>query len=436
LQEKIENLNIIGYGSLSLQKKEIFTQESMTSYQTAFDDLKCCVIIPTYNNASTLKKVVDDVLYYTSRIIVINDGSTDETKAILDGYPDLKVVHFAKNCGKGFALRTAIKVAHSLGYMHGITIDSDGQHLASDLPSFLEKIKEEPGAIIIGARNMNQENVPGKSSFGNKFSNFWFRFETGIKLPDTQSGYRAYPFHLLYKKHYLSRKFEFEIEVIVKAAWKNIKVMCIPIKVYYAPENERISHFKPIRDFTRISILNTILVLIALLIVKPFRFMHWLNKKNIREFYEKHIVQNQDSDAKITFSIMLGLFMGIAPFWGYQMGLALLLAMFFKLNKVITLVASNISIPPMIPVIIYLSYLFGGFVYSEDVVNVAYSSSLTLRDVKINVLQYVYGSFVFAMAMSVVFGLLTYILLKIFRKKRIADSSVISDISTIEPTNP
>ncbi len=389
------------------------------TYQT-FAELNCCVIIPTYNNAATLRKVIEDVLVYTSSIIIINDGSTDATKTILQGYPALKVLHFPVNCGKGYALRKAIKLAHEEGYRHGITIDSDGQHLASDLPVFLEKIKEEPDAIIIGARNMQQENVPGKSSFGNKFSNFWFRFETGIKLPDTQSGFRAYPIHMLYKKNYYSRKYEFEIEVIVRAAWKNISVISVPIKVYYAPGAERISHFRPFVDFTRVSILNTVLVLIALLVVKPFKFALWLNKKNINEFFQKYIIHNKDSDAKITLSVMLGMFMGIAPFWGYQMGLALVLAMALKLNKVVTLVASNISIPPMIPVIVYLSYLFGGFVYKYDIVDLAYSSSITLRDVKYNVVQYVIGSFVFASAMAVVFGLITFILLKIFRRKRVA----------------
>ena len=404
-------------------------QRNNETYQT-FDELNCCVIIPTYNNAGTLAKVIEDVLCYTSNILVVNDGSTDKTPEILKGFPELKVLHLPENCGKGYALRQAIKMAHAEGYRYGITIDSDGQHMASDLPVFLAKIKEEPDAIIIGARNMQQENVPGKSSFGNKFSNFWFRFETGIKLPDTQSGFRAYPIHLLYKKRYYTRKYEFEIEVIVRAAWKNIKVLSVPIQVYYATGDERVTHFRPLRDFTRVSVLNTVLVLIALLVVKPFKFALWLNKKNISEFFQKHIVQNKDSDAKITFSVMLGMFMGIAPFWGYQMGLALVVAMALRLNKVVTLVASNISIPPMIPVIIYLSYLFGGYVYTYDIVNVAYSSSLTLRDVKINLIQYLIGSFVFATAMALGVGLITYILLKIFRRKRVASDFIEEEVKT------
>ena len=387
--------------------------------QNQFKAWRCCVIIPTYNNALTLKKVIDGVLAYTSDVIVVNDGSTDNTKSILDAYVGMHVIHFAKNRGKGFALRKAFRFAYDKGFNYGITIDSDGQHFVEDLPVFLEKLKEEPDAVIVGARNMNQSSVPGKSSFGHKFSNFWFRFETGVKLPDTQSGYRLYPLHLIGKKHYITRKYEFEIEVIVRAAWRNIKVVSVPIQVYYAPREERVSHFRPFRDFSRVSVLNVFLVIIAVLIVKPFKFITLLNRKSIREFFQKYFMQSKESDAKITLSVMLGMFMGIAPFWGWQMAVALLLAMLFRLNKVITLVASNISIPPMIPVIIYLSYLFGGFVYKHDLVQLTYSSDLTLEAIKYNLLQYLIGAFIFAAVIALVMGIITYVMLKVFRKKRV-----------------
>src|SRR5690606_1887547 len=140
------------------------------------------------------------------------------------------------------------------GYEYAITIDSDGQHFPDDIPVFLEVLEKENGTLLIGSRNMMQEGVPKKSSFGNRFSNFWFWFETGIKLEDTQSGYRAYPLHKIPLK-YFTRKFEFEIEVIVRAAWKGTRVKNVPVKVLY-DMNERVSHFRPFKDFTRISILN------------------------------------------------------------------------------------------------------------------------------------------------------------------------------------
>ncbi len=143
---------------------------------------------------------------------------------------------------------------------------------------------------------MTQENVPKKSSFGNKFSNFWFWFETGTKLEDTQSGYRLYPLQKI-PKNYFTNKFEFEIEVIVRTAWKGIAVKNIPIQVLYDP-TERVSHFRPFRDFTRISILNTILVAIAIFYIKPIRFFLSLKKKGIKKFVLENILHHDDSNLK------------------------------------------------------------------------------------------------------------------------------------------
>lgn len=389
-----------------------------------FDDLKCCVIIPTYNNATTLRSVIAEVLEYTRNVIVINDGSTDGTKEIIDSFEGLQAIHFPKNIGKGYALRKAIKFAYEKGFNYGITIDSDGQHLPSDLPLFLEKIKENPEAIIIGSRNMEQEGVPGKSSFGNKFSSFWFYIETGNKLPDTQSGFRSYPLFLLHKRRFIGRKYEFEVEVLVRSSWKRIEIIPLPVSVYYAPKPERISHFRPFTDFARISLLNIFLVVYAFLIVNPFRFVKALNRKNIKEFFQNEFIQNEDKDSKIIFSVMLGVFIGVAPIWGWQMGMALILAMLLKLNRMITIVACNVSIPPMIPVIIYLSYLFGGFIYHHDVVYMEYSHDITLEEIKLNVIQYLIGSLFFGTVLSLIAGLGTWILLKVFRKKRVVSEEV------------
>jgi uncharacterized protein (DUF2062 family) len=114
---------------------------------------------------------------------------------------------------------------------------------------------------------------------------------------------------------------------------------------------------------------------------------------------------------------MVGVFSGIAPVWGWQWGLALLLAFLFKLNKVLSVVATNISVPPMIPVVIYLSYIIGGYAYHYDAVSLEYSQNIGLHSIKINIIQYVIGSFILATITSLVIGIVTYILLRFFRKK-------------------
>ena len=228
------------------------------------DELKICVLIPTYNNEKTLRRVIDGVLTFTNHILVVNDGSTDSTAEILKSYENqLSVLTIEKNQGKGNALGVGFKNLIKTGYEYVITIDSDGQHFPHDIPHFvttLERSKEP--LLIIGSRKMEQDGIPKKSSFGNKFSNFWFWFETGIKLDDTQSGYRLYPLKYIPKKFWTT-KFEFEIEIIVRTAWKGIDVINIPIDILYDPE-ERVSHFRPFQDFTRISILNTFFVFLTI----------------------------------------------------------------------------------------------------------------------------------------------------------------------------
>lgn len=385
------------------------------------DLLRACVIIPTYNNVATLAGVIKDVAGYTDDIIVVNDGSTDNTVDVVKNFSSVQFISYPKNIGKGWALRKAFKYAIEKGYDYAITIDSDGQHFAKDLPLFFEKVKEFPNAVIIGARNMNQDSVPGGSSFGNKFSNFWFRVETGKSSPDTQSGYRLYPLQALKNMRFITRKYEFEIEVLVRAAWKGVDVVSVPVTVYYAPKEERVSHFRPFKDFFRISILNTVLVLLAFLYIKPRDFLRILfSKKKFKKLLNDHLFNPHHSPQLKAISVALGIFMGIIPIWGFQLVAAIFLAVVLKLNKPLVIVAANISIPPMIPLIIFSSYKMGAFWMGTNAMQIDFSSSITLNSIKKNLVQYIYGSITLAIVAAIAFGLLTFIFLKLIEKKRTA----------------
>lgn len=384
--------------------------------QNTFEHHKICVVIPTYNNDRTLRQVINGVLEYTSHILIVNDGSTDSTKDILTGYPNLQQIHLEKNRGKGNALRRGFKLATSLGYHFALTIDSDGQHFPEDIPVFLEALEKEKEdkLLLIGARNMTQDGVPKKSSFGNNFSNFWYWVETGIKLSDTQSGFRLYPIHYLKNLNFHTRKFEFEIEVIVRAAWNDIVVKNVPIQVHYDLE-DRVSHFRPFKDFTRISILNTCLVAITFLYIKPLNFFKRLRRKGFRRFLTEDFLHSHDSPRKKAFSIALGIFIGLSPLWGFHTLLVIFLAMVLNLNKVIAFAFSNISIPPMIPLILYASTLMGNFVLGQQM---EYSFSDFTQNFEFykNLRTYIIGSFSLAIVAAVSFGFLGYLTFKIFNR--------------------
>lgn len=389
----------------------------LPSLQQKINDLKCCIIIPTYNNDHALEDVINGILKYTAAVIVVNDGSTDQTHTILQRFPEIQKISIPVNTGKGWALRQGFTAAIKSGYRYAISIDSDGQHFAEDLPLFLEMVENNPDAMILGARNMSQDEVPGTSNFGHKFSIFWFKIETGLKILDVQTGYRLYPLNKVKEIKWIwSRKYEYEVEILVRLAWRDVRVLSVPVKVYYAPRGTRISHFRKFRDFTRVSIANSILVFIALLWVRPIKFFQGLRKKSVREFFMEYIVNSKDSNAKLAKSIALGLFIGVTPIWGWQIVTTIGLAHLFKLNKFIAVTASNISLPPMLPFIIFLSYFIGSFAMGTSLASMEYSPGAALQWIKENLVQYLLGSLILGVALAAVFGSLSYLLLKLFRK--------------------
>ncbi len=376
----------------------------------------CCVLIPTYNNATAIAAVIDGVLEYTSNIVIVNDGSTDNTRSILQNYPDLLVVEHSKNMGKGMALRTGFKAAYKHGYKYAISIDSDGQHYPDDLHLFIEQIEIHPKAIIIGARNMDQPNVPGKSTVGNRASSFWFWVVTGIKLTDTQSGYRLYPLEPINNIHFFTRKYEFEIEVMVRSFWKGANILSIPIKVFYPPADERITHFRPFKDVTRITLLNIVFVLLAAFWFTPIRLVKTFSLKESKKKIYDHTVGSPDSITKKSLSMGFGVFMGITPFWGYQIWIALALAHILKLNKVIVAIFSNISIPPCIPFILYGSYYIGARVLGRPT-ELIFSADLSVQDIWNYLYPYMFGSFILAFISGSAVFILSLGIQLVFAKK-------------------
>jgi len=212
-----------------------------------------------------------------------------------------------------------------------------------------------------------------------------------------------------------TNRFEFEVEVLVRSSWRGVPILSVAVDVFYPEKEKRVSHFRPFTDFLRISILNTILVLIALFYVKPVQVIKGFNRKNLKAFFTKHLLNPQESNFKKSASVAWGIFMGIVPVWGWQTIIALSLAFVFKLNKIITLMAANISIPPMIPIILYASYITGGLMLGNGT-QVNYQG-ITFEFVMNNLYQYVIGACVFAAVFGIFCGLLTYVLLVIFRKK-------------------
>ena len=164
-----------------------------------------------------------------------------------------------------------------MGFAYAITLDGDGQHYPHNIGLFLEANQRHPGALIMGSRQMDGVERSKGSRFANRFSNFWFCVQTGRHLPDTQTGYRLYPLKKLYGLDLLTSRYEAELELLVFASWHGVELVSVDIDVYYPPLEERVSHFRPGMDFARISVLNTILCLLAVVYGMPLRLFRLLS---------------------------------------------------------------------------------------------------------------------------------------------------------------
>ena len=223
------------------------------------------VVVPTYNNPKTIKQVVDDILNNKYDVIVVDDGSNNSVKNILsdEKYKNVHIQTHPQNIGKGQAILTGAKKAKQLGYKNIVSMDGDGQHLASEVIKLIDKNTIE-NQIVIGSRNFNIDNIPKKSKIGRAFHNFWIKLNTGFDIEDSLSGFRLYPVSIVD----LGTKkvgFNFEIEVLVKHLWKYQHMTQTTIECFYPKPEDRVSHFDNYKDTLRFILLHLQLFFLKIL---------------------------------------------------------------------------------------------------------------------------------------------------------------------------
>jgi glycosyltransferase involved in cell wall biosynthesis len=209
------------------------------------------IVIPTYNHKNHLRRVVEKTFQLGMPIFVVDDGSTDSTLDVLSSISGLTILRHEKNVGKGAALLTGFEAAAPKADWV-VTIDADGQHNPEEIPSLIQAIPEGTRPLVIGKREgMEIRNVPWTSRWGREFSNFWVWAACGRWFSDSQSGFRIYP---LPETTYLgarAKRYQFEVEILVRAVWHDIPILEVPVRVLYGRRGERVSHFRPWLDFWR-----------------------------------------------------------------------------------------------------------------------------------------------------------------------------------------
>ncbi len=214
------------------------------------------VIIPVYNHGMQIGEVVRQVLQLDLPVFVIDDGSTDSTTNSIDIIKGIIVLRHPVNRGKGAAILTGFAAAVEKKCDWAITLDGDGQHNPEDAKELLNAVNKGERCIVLGNRQGmdDKKNVPWTSRFGRKFSNFWVWTAGGPLVEDSQSGFRLYPIPEVLQLNIEARRYQFEVEILVKAQQQGIEIKEVPVQVVYQRKGERISHFRPWLDFWRNSV--------------------------------------------------------------------------------------------------------------------------------------------------------------------------------------
>jgi len=218
--------------------------------------LEFAVVIPAYNEEATIHDVVARALEFSPLVLVVDDGSTDQTISKLKGLP-IELIKNEVNQGKAASLWKGIQAARNQNVDYIVTLDGDGQHAPEDIPKLLAKSEQQPEKIIIGARLADKSVIPAKRYYANRIANFWIAWAAGYPLSDSQSGFRVYPSELFDDLDISISKrdsFVFESEIIIKASQRGIRCTAVAIPAVYA-DNARPSHFRGVRDITFITLM-------------------------------------------------------------------------------------------------------------------------------------------------------------------------------------
>lgn len=351
---------------------------------------KTLLVIPVYNHGETLSSVVNRAKEVGWQVLVVDDGSDISINPNTIG---CNVVRHTRNVGKGAAILTGIDFAKQHRYPYILTLDADDQHDPAQALKLLDKIDPKEPKLIIGARNMSHENVPGASIFGMHFSNFWVRLETSLSLPDTQSGMRLYPVMEMESLDFSTQRYDFEIESLVRLAWAGVTIESVDIEVTYPKAGERISHFCQLKDNARLTALHSKLVLRRLL---PFKHKQ-LVKKEIPPsllFHPvallKQLLKEHTTPLQIATAVWIGIFLGAVPLIAVHTVAIIYTCHKLHLNKVAAVAASQLCMPPLVPLVCIQTgyYLFNGTFLAE------FSWATVVHQMGSRLFEYLVGSLI------------------------------------------
>jgi len=391
-------------------------------------DIRILCVIPVYNQSRTLVSVVRGCCAKMESVLVVDDGSTDADLSTLLAGERVTLLRHACNMGKGSALRTAFTHAHEQGFSHVITLDADGQHDPEDLPLFIQAIHQKPESFVLGVRDFSVPNVPRSSQFGRSFSNFWVTLETGVTCADTQCGYRAYPLNYLSQLTFIRKRYDFEIEVLVRGLWGGLPVVEVPVRTFYPPQEERVTHFHKGLDNLRLSHTHALFVLRRLL---PIPFKRWFPREKSTVWSDllhpvtfiKRLLYEHVTPIELGLSAGIGTFIAFLPIPLHTV-VILYVTTRLNLNRIMGITIQNLFMPPFGPgfaICVGHLILHGTFVPSYDgTMDIAGVWEFLKQFLK----EWIVGALVVAPPFGVLFGWLVYRIAERLQTKKTASVRV------------
>jgi uncharacterized protein (DUF2062 family) len=334
------------------------------------NEFRPVVVAPTYNNGGTLEDVMRRARATGLPLIVVNDGSTDETGSILKqgrwaGDPDVTVTHHSRNRGKAAALMTGFTIAAKSGYTHAATIDTDGQLDPGQVPQLVALARANPAALVLGRRDENIDGCPAKNRLGRRLSNLMVWMESGVRVDDSQCGLRVYPLDFVLSTQCPSARYGFEAEIITRAGWAGRAVLETPVRCRYFERGTAVSHFRPWRDSLRGVAMHARLVLRALCTVRRpegvgdgsmwHTFIQALNPVSAW----RQLRGSEVDRTEIAGALAVGAFVANLPAYGFQTILSLYVARRLHLHPLAVVAGSQLSTPPLGPALIAAAVTVG-----------------------------------------------------------------------------
>jgi len=359
------------------------------------------ILAPTFNNASTLREVLWQVQSAGVPVIVVDDGSTDDTPAVLRNYPAITVLRHPANCGKAGALHTGFARARRLGFTHVLTIDSDGQHDPAEIGGLLEIARRSPQALVLGTRSAETAGYPWRSKFGRSVSNSLVWMESGLKVIDTQCGYRVYPIELVNSVPCAAARYAYETEILTRAAWNHWEVVQIDVACRYFQGEARVSHFRPFLDSAQVLLMHGRLL--------PLSLWQWIKRGAAPLMSKERWRQwraTPEGRNRIAGGLAVGVFFACQPFYGVQAVLSVVLARMLRLNYAAALLGSQLSMPPLSVALIAGAFGVGHLLLhgnwpGQDVWHVAHASTRLLSAPGHLLMDWMVGSVVLGTTLGV-----------------------------------